>query len=186
MNNTNNKKKWFILAIAFLFLMIVGLFIALRDKSTSTLTNQESAITGIRKFMGDDSLKIEYINESTFAYDENMAVAVYVSEFDQFEINSKTGKLLQFGPKPSSIKNYDETSRYAESELEVMARDYLAKNAPEVNLTKLVSNGGNKGQEHYFFRWEDRSRNTTEGYPFIQVGFSRGGSVLGYINALGL
>lgn len=179
----SNKNKLVIGAVAILLLVATGFFV-FGTKGTTEPTMKEKAISEIRKFMGDENLKAEYANPSKFAYDSNMDEDIYVSEFDQFEIDSKTGKLLQFGPKPSSAKTYDESSRYSEAELETMAKDYIARNVPEINLANLTPNNGNKEQGHYFFRWEDKTKKTAEGYPFIQVGFSRGGSVLSYINAL--
>jgi len=180
------KRNAIILTSLLIAIILAGFFIVKNSRSNSEPTKQEKAVAEIRKFMGDENLKVQYANPSKFAYGSNINEDIYVSEFDQFEIDSKTGKLLQFGPKPSSSKSYDESPRYTESELEAMAKDYIAKNAPEVNLANVTPNNGNKEQEHYFFRWEDRGNKTTDGYSFVQVGFSRGGSILSYINTLGL
>ena len=64
-----------------------------------------------------------------------------------------------------------------------MSRQFIVKNIPSVNFANLSSNHGQKGS-NYFFRWEDRSKKTTEGYPFVQVGFSQGGTLINYVDAL--
>jgi|GEM_PF-4773061 len=188
MRNMKNQGKLIVSAVVIVVFMVAGFFIILKNKSNSEPTKQEKATLEIRSFMNDDSLKIQYANESKFAYDENIDEDIYISEFDQFEVNSKTGEILQFGPKPSVVggkqKAYDYSNKYTEAELEKMAKDFITSHNPKIKLNELIANGGNKEETNYFFRWEDRTRRVDGAYPFIEVGFTNGGSILSYVNAL--
>lgn len=86
---TNGQFLLILLAV-----VIVGFFIAYEAKEKNEPSKQEKAISEIRNFMNDSSLKIQYANESKFAYDENMDEDIYISEFDQFEIN-ENGKIIR-------------------------------------------------------------------------------------------
>lgn len=187
MSNRKNLNNW-IISLILLVVVIVGFFIAYITKEKDEPSKQEKAISEIRNFMNDGNLKIQYANESKFAYDGSIDEDIYISEFDQFEINSKTGKVLQFGPKPSVIggkqKAYDYSNKYTEAELEKMAKDFIVEHNPGLNLDQLTATGGNKEEKNYFFRWENRARKIDGAYPFIVVGFTNGGSVLSYVNAI--
>jgi hypothetical protein len=111
-----------------------------------------------------------------------------VAGSDRYEVGIVNGKIIEFGSRNLPVgseneKKYDNTPRYNPKELEMMARQFITKSVAGVNLEALTLNQSNKGS-NYFFRWEDRSQKTSEGYPFIQVGFSQGGTLLGYINTL--
>ncbi len=188
MHNMKNQGKLIVLAVMVVVLIVTWLFIVFKNRHYSEPTKQEKAISEIRNFMNDSNLKIQYANESKFAYDGSIDEDIYISEFDQFEVNSKTGEILQFGPKPSVVggkqKAYDYSNKYTEAELERMAKNFIANHNPEINLDQLTATGGNKEEANYFFRWEDRARRVDGAYPFIQVGFTNGGSILSYVNAL--
>ena len=157
------------------------------SKQTTQELKIQRDISEIRKFADSSDLTVQYESESRSSNGENVLVSVYIAGADRYEVNS-TGKIIEFGSRNLPIgseneKKYDNTPRYNFQELEIMAKQFIVKNASDANLDSLTSNHNNKGT-NYFFRWEDRSQKTTEGYPFIQVGFTQGGTMTSYINTL--
>lgn len=145
-------------------------------------------ILEIRKFADSSDLTVQLESESKSSNGENVPVGIYIAGSDRYEVDVNSGKVIEFGSRNLPVgseneKKYDNTPRYNFQELEIMAKEFIAKNASDVNLDSLISNHNNKGA-NYFFRWEDRSQKTTEGYPFIQVGFTQGGTMTSYINTL--
>lgn len=151
-------------------------------------SEREVVFEGIRTFMNDSQLKIVYQYTSKSSYNWNIPVEVYRVGDDQYEIDARNNEIIQFGPGPfqeSKPMVIDTTPRYDSKALERMAREFIANKA-HVNLSDFTPNHGNKEGINYFFRWEDRTRKVGDMYPFIQVGFSVGGSFLSYTNILGL
>jgi hypothetical protein len=156
-------------------------------QSTQELRIQRD-ILAIRKFAESSDLAVQYDSDSKSSYDEKISVGIYFAGADQYEVDSRDGRIIQFGTRSLPVgseneKIVDNSSKYTSKELEGMAREFIAKKAPNVNLETLNLSYDNKGA-NYFFKWEDRTSKTSEGYPFIQVGFSQGGTLLNYINAL--
>ena len=155
-----------------------------------TDTERQKAVDEIRKFSKDKEINVDYKNTSKSSLNSVIPVEIYISGLDQYEVNALNNKIIQFGPRPLALnentKEFDYTSRYSKKELESMARQFLQENAPEVNIDKLTANFGDKDGMSYFFRWEDASREIEGMHPFIQVGFSRGGSLLSYTNSISL
>ena len=184
-----------ILVITILLLIFGGVSFWLLKKPSKQpqqQNNQEQIkqrdISKIKDFSGNQDITVEYVSMGKSAYNENVQENLYYAGPDQYEIESSNGKIIQFGTRSLPVgseneKIYDNSPHYNTQELETMAEQFIAKNAPEVNLEKLSTNNSNK-ETNYFFRWEDKSNKTTEGYPFIQVGFSQGGTLLSYTNTL--
>ncbi|OGI36040.1 MAG: hypothetical protein A2259_01800 [Candidatus Moranbacteria bacterium RIFOXYA2_FULL_43_15] len=151
---------------------------------------RQKAVDEIKKFSGKEDLAVNYKRTSKSVYNTSVPEEVYTTNFDQYEVDARNNKIIQFGPRPLSVgeksKSFDTTDRYSKSELETMARAFVAKNAPEVKLDNLTANFGDKEGVNYFFRWEDITRENEDMHPFIQVGFSRGGDLLSYTDSLGL
>jgi hypothetical protein len=79
----------------------------------------------------------------------------------------------------------------SKSELEQKARDIIANIAPSINLAGLTPNPEEKSsgdQANYFFRWEDIMKPLLDNgqSPFIQVGLTQNGDMVGYVNTLPL
>lgn len=153
-------------------------------------SERQKAVTEIKKIAGNQDLAVNYKNTSTSSYNANIPVEIYTTDSDQYEVDARNNKIIQFGPRPLAIgekpKSFDTTARYSKEELETMARKFIAQNAPDVKLDNLTPNFGDKEGVNYFFRWENTSQEVEDMHPFIQVGFSRGGSLLSYANSLGL
>ena len=151
---------------------------------------RQKAIDEIKKFSGKSDLAVNYKNTSKSSYNALVPAEVYATDFDQYEVDARNNNIIQFGPRPLNVdeksKEFDTTPRYSKTELETMARQFIAKNASAIKLDSLTPRFGDKEGVNYFFRWEDTSREIEDMHPFIQVGFSRGGSLLSYTNSLGL
>lgn len=153
-------------------------------------SERQKAVGEIKKFADKQDLAVNYKNTAKSVYNSGVMEEIYTTDYDQYEVDARNNKIIQFGPKPLPIgqasKKFDTTDKYSKGELETMARAFIAKNAPEVKLDELTANFGDKEGVNYFFRWEDTSREIEDMHPFIQVGFSRGGDLLSYTNSLSL
>lgn len=147
------------------------------------------AIAEIKKFAKNENISVNYEFTGKSSYNADIPVEIYTVDLDQYEVDARNNKIIQFGPRPRSMgekpKVIDETPRYTVKELEGIARKFISENAPDINLEKLAQKNTNKDGINYFFRWEDTSRKVEGMYPFIQVGFSKGGSLLSYTNSIG-
>lgn len=153
-------------------------------------SERQKAVTEIKKFAEKQDLAVNYKHTGKSVYNLGVMEEVYTTDYDQYEVNVRNNKIIQFGPRPLEIgqepKEFDTTDRYSKNELETMARQFIAKNAPEVKLDELTAKFGDKEGVNFFFRWEDSTREIEDMHPFIQVGFSRGGDLLSYTDTLGL
>lgn len=153
-------------------------------------SERQNAVAEIKKFADKQDLTVNYRNTSKSSYNAAVSAEVYTTDFDQYEVDARNNNIIQFGPRPLNVeeksKEFDTTPRYSKVELETMARQFIAKNASAIKLDSLTPKFGDKEGVNYFFRWEDASREIEDMHPFIQVGFSRGGSLLSYTNSLGL
>ena len=187
-----NKILVFILLVG---IVIIGMW-AYKDKQTKQIPKQSAQelraqrdISVIRNFANSPDLAVQYESESKSSNGKVIPVIIYTAGADMYEVDFN-GKIVEFGSRnlpigSESEKIVNNTPRYKQQELEAMAKQFIAKNASDMDLEKLTLNQSNKGT-NYFFRWEDRTKKTTEGYPFIQIGFSQGGTIMGYINAMRL
>jgi len=153
-------------------------------------SERQQAVSEIKQFADKQDLAVNYKNTSKSSYNANVSAEIYTTAFDQYEVDARNNQIIQFGPKPLEIgqesKKFDTTARYSKAELETMARQFISKNAPGVNVDNLTQKIGDKDGINYFFRWEDTTREIEDMHPLIQVGFSRGGDLLSYTNSLGL
>ncbi|KKQ46132.1 MAG: hypothetical protein US63_C0006G0009 [Candidatus Moranbacteria bacterium GW2011_GWC2_37_8] len=186
------KNKILIIALV---LVVVAVGVLAYNKSQTKQEPKQTAqelrvqrdISEIRKFADTPDLSVQYENESKSSNGMVVPVGVYMAGADRYEVDAN-GKIIEFGSRNLPIGNesekiVDNTSRYTQQELEAMAKQFITKNTPDVYLDALSLSKNIKGT-NYFFRWEDKSQKTIEGYPFIQVGFSQGGTLLNYTNTL--
>ncbi|MDQ5826167.1 MAG: hypothetical protein M3441_18395 [Chloroflexota bacterium] len=180
------------------------------DKTLARPENQRAiAVANIRAFAKNPSLPVVY-HSTAKAHGKSglTSVEIYYAGQDQYVVSRQSNKVLQAGERPRGQnepgKQYDMTPRYSQVQLEAMARTFIAEHAPDVELTTLAPNHGSKGavgptvkngaysagvtsDTNYFFRWEDLSGTVpTDGrdVPFIQVGFTVGGTFLSYHNGI--
>lgn len=152
--------------------------------------DRQKAVDGIKKFAKKQDLAVNYRSTGKSVYNTNVPDELYIADLDQYEVDARTNRIIQFGPRPLNVgekgKEFDTTERYSKNELETMARQFIAANAPDVKLDDLTTRFGDKEGVNYFFRWEDTSQVIEDMHPFIQVGFTRGGDLLSYTNTIGL
>lgn len=168
----------------------------------------QDEIAAIRAFAKDPAIQVDYQQTLKIPYPSGSAIAdVYNVGLDQYTILPANNRVVQVGERPrfgdEPGKQYDVTPRYDQAQLEDMAVSFIKEHTPDVDLTKLTAQFGSKGavepndkggknagtphDTNYFFRWEDHSANLTGGpdeVPFIQVGFTVGGTFLSYTNSL--
>ena len=185
------------LVIAILILIFGGASFWLFKKPNNQPPQQDSQeqirqrdISKIKDFSGNQDMAVEYVSTGKSAYNQNVQENLYYAGSDQYEVDVRNGKIIQFGTRSLPVgsqneKTYDNIPRYNTQELEAMAKEFIAKNVSEINLEKLTPNHNNKGT-NYFYRWGDKSIKTSEGYPFIQVGYSQDGTLITYTNSIGL
>lgn len=172
------------------------------------------AIAAIRSFAQDPAAKVVYQQTMKMPYNGGVAlVEIYYVGADQYVVLPQGDKIVQYGERPmfgnEAGKKYDMTPRYTPSQLEDMARNFIAEHAPEVDLANLTPRQGSKGavepngknganflgstqNTSYFFRWEapkitSASSNIgseAKEVPFVQVGFTVGGTLLSYTNTI--
>jgi uncharacterized protein YxeA len=189
-------KKLILIIALFLIIIAVGIFVYEKNQiKESQQTAQDLRIqrdiSAIRKFADSADLAVQYESESKSSNGEKVPVGIYIAGSDRYEVDVNSGKIIEFGSRNLPIgseneKKYDYTARYNQQELKTKAKQFIAENA-DIDLDKLTLIEGNKelnGTKNYFFRWEDKSQKTTEGYPFIQVGFTQGGTLISYTNTL--
>jgi len=186
-----------ILIVALLLVVVVGALVY--NKNQTKQESKQSAqelkiqrdISEIRKFSDSSDLAVQYESESKSSNGKNVSVGIYIAGADRYEVDVN-GKIIEFGSRNIPVgseneKKYDYTSRYNQQELETMAHQFIVKNLSDVDLEKLTLTQGSKSVNNttnYFFRWENKSQKTTEGYPYIQVGFTQGGTLISYTNTL--
>lgn len=184
-----------LVAILVVGIASTGMFLYLKKDKGNQPTFQETMrqrdISEIREFTGSSDLTVQYESEGKSSYDEKSSVGIYTAGSNQYEVDAQTGNVIQFGPSPAvsaigdgTAKPGKESGALSSEELEAKAREFISSYT-NIKLDKLIPNHGNKDM-NYFFRWEDRSQETTEGYPFIQVGLSQRGIMVSYVNTLGL
>jgi WD40-like Beta Propeller Repeat len=152
---------------------------------------RQAAIANIRSCLGKPDLMVEYKSTARSTYRYDLTSEFYLNGGDSIEVDTRTNQVVQIGPaaQPPGVtpKPLDFTPRYTPEQLQAMARAFIARCA-NVDLSKLAYNQGEKGGgPNYFFRWQNETPpKPAEGYPFIQVGYSRGGDFLSFGNTLGL
>ena len=131
-----------------------------------------------------DSGTIRYLYHSKMPYyDAKAEVEVYKSDRFQYTVDIGTGQIIEIAPL-HQMRQYSLEPAYSRTELEEKAREFIAKVA-KVNLDALTPAFGDKEGKTFFFRWEASGQKLSSGMtPFIQVGFSRGGEFLNYVNTL--
>lgn len=117
-------------------------------------------------------------------YRSDINLTTYETGTTVYNVYSPTHQIIEILPKefPQGV------TASSVADLEKIAREVIAKFAPDVNLDSLTPAGGAK-EGTYFFRWEDQTKPLLDdgrSYPFIQVGLNGNGELLNYYNTLPL
>ena len=153
-------------------------------------SERAAAVAKIRAFSGNQGLNPEYASTARSSYNSKVNAEFYRVGADYFEVDTRTNEIVQFGPAPmengETAKAYNTEAKFSPEQLEAKAREFIAKNASNADLSKLEASTGEKSGTNFFFRWTDESRDIDGTKPFVQVGFTTGGDLLSYTNSLGL
>ncbi len=154
-----------------------------------TPTGREAAINSIRACLDKSSLEVRYRSTGHPSPHPELILDFYEVGRFYVEVDTRTNQVLSVSPggdlpRTGSPAPFDLTPRYTPQQLETMARAFIARCA-KVNVDPLTPNHTRSPTDtesiNYFFRWEDRSRIIDSSvFPFVQVGFTRGGDLLGY------
>lgn len=152
-------------------------------------SERAAAISKIKDFAGNANLSVAYQQTMKSSYNRAVPAELYFVNLDQYEVDARNNSIIQYGPRMTAPneaqKTFDTTARYDKEQLEVKAREFIAKQT-SADLGSLTASSTSKNDVNYFFRWEDKSH-VVEGMPaFIQVGYTIGGDLLSYTNSLGL
>ncbi len=147
------------------------------------------AVNAIRTLENDPTLDVQYQQTVKSTYDNSKMAEIYYADQNQYEVMIATNRVVQFGPRPLEVgvasKEFVTTPEKTEAQLEVIAREFIAKNG-STDLGKLTFEKGSK-TDILFFRWVDKSRALQDGMPpFIQVGISVGGEIVSYTDVVQL
>jgi len=154
-----------------------------------TPKDRQPAVDRIKAFAGNNA-QIEYLYGFPSIYNKEIIEEYYRAGFDSYIINVntndviKTTEMIHKAGDPQ--KQYDWTPKYSRLQLEKMARAFIAKYEPGVDLSRLTPNYAYHNNRS-IFRWEDTSRqleDPNKSYPFIEVGYTTGGDLLVYANYL--
>ncbi|MGB9668842.1 MAG: hypothetical protein ACPL0B_00515 [Anaerolineales bacterium] len=126
---------------------------------------------------------VTYLDQDRSSYDMITKLERYQTTKFFYSVNIATNQIVEITLVDEF--NINLTPLFTQNELEIKAREFITRVAPNTNLAYLTPNFGTKGSEIFFFRWEDHSRHLTgEMYPFIQIGLSQGGDLVHYVNTL--
>ena len=147
-----------------------------------------AAVEKVKAFAGEKA-EVNYLTAAPSTYREAVVAEFYQVGREVYEVDARTNTIIQVGvgatKQGEKPVEYDLTPRYSPEELEVIAKDFIAKQG--VSIEGLTPDHGSKADTAYFFRFEDNSKKTDDGRDaFVQVGFTVGGSRLSYTNTLGL
>ena len=101
---------------------------------------------------------IQYGNVVALNSDPTHQVEIYYSHDYEFQIDPETNKLYDVsirgarGKEDKEVTYMDMTSRYTQDELEQMAKEFIKKQLPGIDLNKLKFEKGSKINT-YFFTW---------------------------------
>ncbi len=156
---------------------------AYEEERARPAEQRAQAIENLQGFLEDAGIEgeIQYRRAILSPYDEATVEYYEIGKYDAM-ISMGNDRILQFGPRSLSPGEepiqYNEAPEYSPEELEDMARAFIRKRAPEINLDELTPDHGNKDGTNYFFQWKRSSEER------IHVGYTVGGDFLSYLDTL--
>jgi hypothetical protein len=144
---------------------------------------QDRAIAAIQ--IVEPGVHVTYIEKDKSPYDMTSELEKYQTEKYYYWVEVESNQIVQIDLIDHLISS--PSNVYSPIDLETKALSFLQLIVPEVELKKMKSLFTNKENENYFFRWEDPLHKINgQVSSFIQVGFRRDGSLLGYVNTFPL
>jgi len=129
--------------------------------------------------------EVTYLSRGRTPYDLNAQLERYRTNQHIYSVDTATSEIVQI--RLVDERHINAEPRFSKDQLESKARDFIARVSDQINLDQLTPAFGEKEETYFFFRWEDQSKRLADGsVPFVQVGFSRSGDFLNYVNTLPL
>jgi hypothetical protein len=145
------------------------------------LAERADAIAAVKSV---EDTGVTYVEKTGTPYNKGATLEVYQTEELVYFVDIATNQII----KRFILDDwaYSVEPIYSQDELETMAREFVAQ-IGGVDLAELNPKFDNKLGETFFFRWEDLSRRLDGNiHPFVQVGLSRAGDFLNYVNTMPL
>lgn len=146
-------------------------------------SDREDTLRAVRAVDGSD---LVYIQSTRSPYNRVSTLEVYRSASYMYSVDIATNQIVE----RLLLDDWDYRLEpiYSVTELETIARSVIRQTGPaDLDLSMLSLRVGNKLDETFFFRWENVSAQLDgETHPFVQVGLSRAGDFLNYVNTLPL
>ena len=172
---------------------------------------RQKAARMIAEAVSVTSDQVTYMHTMTTPYDSRTRLELYTAKQMEVLLDPRTNTIVRIGSAanatPSNPSQSAQPTTYSTQQLEARARTVVGRYST-ASLDKLRANhqqkpivtqtGGLASKQptkqqlttvnFSFFRWEDRNRalDVKGTPPFIQVGFSPDGTLLNYVNTLGL
>lgn len=143
-------------------------------------------IDAIRKFAGDPALQLEYRETTVLISSPNADVMVNLYQDGwgaSYYLDQDHHQVVEFSfgylfPPLGEILSLDE--------LRAKAHELFGLQSPPnlFPVSDLLYEEGAKGEENYFFRWQDAKPGWRYNPPIFQVGLRADGMLINYINTL--
>ncbi|OQA93719.1 MAG: hypothetical protein BWY24_00322 [Microgenomates group bacterium ADurb.Bin219] len=144
---------------------------------------REKAVAAVRDFLEMPTVNVKYeCNDAFYNLEEDRLIAAksetYLVDSTYFVVNSVTNHIMQVDETPgtwgykadgsrwfSDQKQYDNSGKYSQTEIEQLARNFIAKHSialGSIDLSKLTLETGKKdggnGRVNYFLTWKGEVR----------------------------
>ncbi len=155
----------------------------MNDLQARAVEEREPAVARIQSI--EPGQEVTYLDQDRSPYDRSSKLERYQTDKYCYWVDISTTQVVQI----DRVDGHSSGSEllYTESQMEEKAREFIARVTGDVTLSDLAPRFGDKSGENFFFRWEDKTRKIDGEMPaFIQVGFSREGDLIGYVNTFPL
>ena len=143
---------------------------------TAQMAARPEAIAAIQRYLKKDNVSFVYLGPDTNLNSPSLRkVDRYTVDDVTYSIDWETNWIVQIDASRSAIPS---GTAFTTAELAQKAFMVVAELAPGIDLNALSPQQGSKG-ENYFFRWDGGAA-----VGFIQVGLTKTGALLTYLNAL--
>ncbi|MFZ3070988.1 MAG: hypothetical protein WA110_07710 [Anaerolineaceae bacterium] len=156
---------------------------AIANVNQSKVPDEIDVVGRIEAISGQPATYIE--KEKLPYYSPDNVLSKYITGDFSYLVDDVTRQIIEIMPVNDQTVEYSTEALYTEDELYQMAVEFIQQVSPELVLDELTLKPGNKENINYFFRWIDERVKTPDGGPgYIQVGISRGGSILNLVNTI--
>jgi len=154
------------------------------ESSGGSPQEKELDILAIKRI---DPAEVAYVDVVRLPYRMDVRLYQYQTDTRRYTVFRPNHEIIEI--IPIGFPYGSEGQPLTDELLMQMATDLIASLVPALNLSSLAPAHGEKSDTNVFFRWEDLSKPPLDdgrSYPFIQVGLTRFGELLNYVNTLPL